>query len=243
MRGRIEITRTYRWPTRPGRRCPPRRRRRAACAPWSSYGPERTSSASTSRSTTRADDHRVRVSLPLPRADIDVCCGVRVRHRRSAASRQRAAPTSPPSVVPHRRFVRADGVLIVHEGLPEYELVDLMRHPRRPRAATLALTVLRSVGVLSQGPSSDPFAARPGPAIPTPGAQLLGPRTAAFLVHLGVRDPYAVADDAFTPLLTAGSPAGEASATRRSSPLPCRSRGQRSPPFGASPTVAASCGS
>ena len=35
-----------------------------------------------------------------------------------------------------------------------------------------------------------------------------GPRSSSFVLHLGGRDPYAVADEAFTPLLTARRPGG-----------------------------------
>ena len=51
---------------------------------------------------------------------------------------------------PSRRFVTAGGLTVAHEGLLEYELIDL--DEGATSAATLAVTLLRCTGMLSQGP-------------------------------------------------------------------------------------------
>jgi hypothetical protein len=96
--------------------------------------------------------------------------------------------------------VTAGGLTIAHEGLLEYELVDIDAEDDGGRARTLALTLLRATGMLSQGP----MATRPlpaGPMTPMDGPQSQRPAVARFALHVGGRDPYAVVDDAFLPLL------------------------------------------
>jgi hypothetical protein len=68
--------------------------------------------------------------------------------------------------------------------------------------------------MLSQGP----MATRPlpaGPMTPMEGPQSQGPAVARFALHVGGRDPYAVADDVLVPLLVTrgggeGAPRAEA---------------------------------
>ncbi len=119
---------------------------------------------------------------------------------------------------PSRRFVSAGGLTVVHEGLPEYELVDLRPgDDGRPRAHALALTLLRCTGVISRGPMTmRPLPA--GPPVATPGAQMPGPQRMEYAVHVGGRDPYDVADDAFLPLL-AVRPRGARTATKPDGPI------------------------
>ncbi len=160
-------------------------------------------------------DHRLRVHLPLPEAaasSMAECAFATVERGLTAEGgpTEQGLPT-----FPARRFVRAGGLTVAHEGLLEYELVDL--DPSGTTAATLALTLLRCTGMLSQGP----MATRPlpaGPFTPMEGPQSQGPAEARFAIHLGGRDPYAVADDAFLPLVVtrgggtaaSGSLAGQA---------------------------------
>jgi hypothetical protein len=103
---------------------------------------------------------------------------------------------------PSRRFVQAGGLTVVHEGLLEYELVDVReRLDGHLVAHVLALTLLRCTGMLSQGP----MATRPlpaGPTTPMEGPQQQGPATASFALHLGDRSPYDVADDVLVPLMS-----------------------------------------
>src|SRR3546814_13915279 len=84
-------------------------------------------------------------------------------------------------------------------------------------ATTLALTLLTCTGMLSQGPmDTRPLPA--GPLTPREGPQSQGRAEASFAVHVGERDPYAVVDDVFLPLLVprgggveaAGSTSGQA---------------------------------
>jgi hypothetical protein len=146
-------------------------------------------------------DHRLRVHLPLPHpaAHSEAECAFAVVERGLTAE---GGPTEVGlPTFPSRRFVRAGGLTVVHEGLLEYELVDVREGVGTDDVATtLALTLLRCTGMLSQGP----MATRPlpaGPLTPMEGPQQQGPVSARFALHVGDRDPYAVVDDAFLPLL------------------------------------------
>ena len=99
---------------------------------------------------------------------------------------------------PSRRFVVAGGLTIAHEGIVEYELVDL--HDGAARA--LALTLLRATGFLSRGPMTN-RALPAGPIIEMEGSQVLGRHSWSYAVALGEVDPYALVDDAFLPLQVA----------------------------------------
>jgi hypothetical protein len=106
-------------------------------------------------------------------------------------------PTEPAlATYPARRFVQAGGLTVVHDGLAEYELVDI----REGRAHELAITLLRASGMLSQGPmASRPLPA--GPLIPLEGPQLQKPVWFRYAVATGEVDPYALADEVLVPLL------------------------------------------
>jgi mannosylglycerate hydrolase len=150
-----------------------------------------------------ARDHRLRVWFPLPdRSDRSVAeCAFAVVERSLDAE---GGPTERPlATFPSRRFVCAGGLTVVHDGLPEYEVVDLFGD------SSLALTLLRCTGVLSRGP----MAYRPLPAGPptsTPAAQMPGHQVLRYGVQLG-DDPeaaYAAVDDAFLPLFVARAAGG-----------------------------------
>jgi mannosylglycerate hydrolase len=135
-------------------------------------------------------DHRIRAVFPLP-APAEV---TRAECAFAAVERGRpeGGPAEPESgAFPSRRFVSAGGLTVFHSGLLEYELVDDGR--------ALALTLLRAVGVLAR-PSLPSRPVPAGPAVPTPDAQLLGPRRFAYAAALGVDDPWSVADDLGSPL-------------------------------------------
>jgi mannosylglycerate hydrolase len=90
--------------------------------------------------------------------------------------------------------VRAGALTLTHEGLLEYELIDGGR--------ALALTLLRGTGFLSRpAPAYRPNAA--GPPVAVTDAQLVGPHRVRYGVALGDDDPYAVADQAWNPMLVA----------------------------------------
>jgi 2-phospho-L-lactate guanylyltransferase (CobY/MobA/RfbA family) len=97
---------------------------------------------------------------------------------------------------PSRRFVRSGGLTVVHEGLHEYELVDIVDG----RANTMAITLLRSTGMLSRlGMSLRPLPA--GPLTPVEGLQMVGSRVqASYGLYVGEESPFAVADDFLTDL-------------------------------------------
>jgi mannosylglycerate hydrolase len=206
VRGRIEITSTYHWPEcvvddhRVGEVVVPVR------TVIELHAGEDLVRVSVSFDN-RSRDHRVRVLLPVPtptdrsRAE----CAFAVVERGLTAEggpNEFGLPT-----FPSRRFVEAGGLLVAHDGLCEYELVDIDDEGDGPKARAVALTLLRSVGLISNGPMA--MRALPaGPPTPTPGAQMIGAHEARFVLHTGGRDPYAVADEAFTPLLTAHRPGG-----------------------------------
>ena len=204
VRGRIEITRRYRWPTRidDGRRVGP-------IDVFVRTRVELRAGEDLVRVTVRFDnpstDHRVRMwfALPEPAAGSVAECAF------GTVARGLTAEGGPNEVglptYPSRRFVQAGGLTVAHDGLCEYELVDVDGSGDDARASSIAITLLRCVGLISAGPMA--MRALPaGPPTPTPGAQMIGPHRADLVLHFGDRDPYAVADDAFTPLLTARFP-------------------------------------
>ncbi len=143
-------------------------------------------------------DHRLRVWFPLPEAATTSSaeCAFTVVERGLVAE---GGPTERPlATFPSRRFVQAGGVTVAHEGLLEYELVDI----DADGAHALALTLLRCTGMLSQGPmTTRPLPA--GPEDPLEGPQMQGAFSAELVVALGDIDPYHLADDAFNPLMVA----------------------------------------
>jgi len=156
-------------------------------------------------------DHRLRVHLPLPRPTTyseAECAFAVVRRGLEAEGRQDefGLPT-----FPSRRFVSAGGLTVAHEGLLEYELVDIDAGDGRAR--TLALTLLRSTGMLSRlGMAYRPLPA--GPLTPVSGLQLQGrPVEARYALVVGCDDPYAMGDDAFLPLELVHAPGGGGRAT------------------------------
>ncbi|MCX6511959.1 MAG: hypothetical protein NT160_02585, partial [Actinobacteria bacterium] len=152
----------------------------------------------------QARDHRLRIHLPLvePTEHSDAECAFAVVSRGLSAegrSEEFGLPT-----FPSRRFVVAGGLTIAHEGLNEYELVDI----ENGKARTLALTMLRSTGMLSRlGMAYRPFPA--GPLTPVEGLQMLGKQvTCRYTISLGDADPWLAAADLHGPLEVAQSPGG-----------------------------------
>ncbi|HSL57529.1 MAG TPA: hypothetical protein VK866_06790 [Acidimicrobiales bacterium] len=204
LRARLEVTAHYRWPervvadARVGERPVEVRTTLEVRA-----GDELV------RVTTRFDnqsrDHRLRAWFPLPalatrsRAE----CAFAVVERGLTAEggpSETGVPT-----FPSRRFVAAGGLTVVHEGLLEYELVDVVDGAAR----ALALTLVRSTGMISRPPMpTRPLPA--GPHLPVEGAQLLGNRELRYALHVAdpdrpAPDPYALVDEAFLPLLVTRS--------------------------------------
>jgi hypothetical protein len=160
-------------------------------------------------------DHRLRVHLPLPEpaAISRAECAFTVVERGLEAE-GRADETGIPTF-PSHRFVSSGGLTVVHEGLLEYELVDIDEGSGGNRASTLALTLLRATGMLSRlGMSLRPLPA--GPMMAIEGPQLLGPIEVHYALSVGKVDPYRMATDVLDPLLTAGSFGGGHRADRGS---------------------------
>ena len=207
VRGRIEIARTYRWPTHID---DGRRHGSAEVVVRTDVDLHAGEDVVrvTVRFENRSRDHRVRMWFPLhePAATSVAECAFGTVERGLTAEggpNEVGLPT-----YPSRRFSSAGGLQVHHDGLLEYELVDLVGEGDEARARALAVTLLRSVGVISAGPMA--MRALPaGPPTPTPDAQMLGDHELRLALHVGGRDPYAVADEAFTPILTARFPGGE----------------------------------
>jgi alpha-mannosidase len=208
LRGRIEVRSTYSWPE--GVRDGARSGRREVVVTTTL---ELRAGEDLVRAHHRLDnpsrDHRLRVWFPLPEpADRSIAECAFATVERGLTAEGGPSETGLPTF-PSRRFVVAGGLTVAHEGLLEYELVDV----RDGRAHALALTLLRCTELVSQRP----MATRSLPAGPTDvlteAAQMLGPQQLRYAVHSGGRDPYAVVDDAQLALLVArprgGDPAGE----------------------------------
>jgi hypothetical protein len=167
-------------------------------------------------------DHRLRAHFPLPRpanTSRAECAFAVVERGLTAEGRDEEFPTP---TFPSRRFVTAGGLTLVHEGLLEYELVDVEEvDGAGPRATGLALTLLRSTGMLSRfGMITRPLPA--GPMTPIEGPQMIGPVEARYALSVDTTDPYRLADDVLLPLVPVGSFGG---GTRPASGSPLTIRG------------------
>ncbi len=146
-------------------------------------------------------DHRVRVLLPLPaptdHSEAESAYAVVTRGLTAEGrSDEFGLPTAPA-----QRFVSAGGLTVAHEGVTEYELIDIADDA----AHTMALTILRSTGMLSRlGMAYRPFPA--GPLTPVEGLQMRGKTvTLRYALEVDCADPYALADDVLLPLETVSS--------------------------------------
>ena len=145
-------------------------------------------------------DHRVRAHFPLPERAMrsSAECAYGVVERGLVAE---GGPSERPlATYPSRRFVHAGGLAVCHDGLLEYELVDL----EDGTAGELAITLVRSTGMLSRLTSLNrPLPA--GPTDPAAGAQLQVPLTLRYAVAAvaSAIDGYRLAEDAFEELLVA----------------------------------------
>jgi hypothetical protein len=153
-------------------------------------------------------DHRLRVHLPLPEPAAEshaesaftvVTRGLTAEGR----SDEFGLPTAPA-----QRFVTAGRLTVAHEGVCEYELIDVEAGPEGDVARTLALTIVRSTGMLSRlGMAYRPFPA--GPMTAVEGLQMRG-RTVSlrYALALDCADPFALADDVLLPLEAVSSLGG-----------------------------------
>jgi hypothetical protein len=158
------------------------------------------------RFTNPSRDHRLRVHLPLPLPAVtsrSECAFTVVERGLTAEGRDEefGLPT-----FPSRRFVTAGGLTVVHEGLLEYELVDVAPGPggTGPVASTLALTLLRATGMLSRlGMALRPLPA--GPMHALDGPQMLGTVDVRYALCVTDVDPYDLVDEVLLPLQVSGS--------------------------------------
>ncbi len=141
-------------------------------------------------------DHRLRVHLPLR----EPAGQSRAESAFTVVTRGLTAEGRPDEfglpTAPSNRFVSAGRLTVVHEGVCEYELVDI----EDDAARTMALTVLRSTGMLSRlGMAYRPFPA--GPLTAVEGLQMRGKRVELrYALALDCDDPYQLADDVLLPL-------------------------------------------
>jgi hypothetical protein len=204
VRGRVVLERTYRWPERVDEARSSRVGDRSVVVTTTV---ELRAGERLVRVTSNFDnpcrDHRLRslFRLPFPASSSRAECAFGVVERgieTEGGPDELGVPT-----FPSRRSVSAGGLTVLHEGLLEYELVDI----DEGRARTLALTLLRSTGVLSRSTTSHRRSPA-GPPMAVSGAQMLGPVECRYALCLDPTDPFAAADDAFLPLLTTTATGG-----------------------------------
>jgi len=157
-------------------------------------------------------DHRLRVHLPLPQpADHSEAGSAFATVRRGLTAEGRPEELGLPTF-PARHFVSAGDLTVVHDGVVEYELIDIDSDSDSDidsggagaagggGARALALTLVRATGMLSRlGMTNRPLPA--GPLLPLEGPQRLGPVELSYGLQRGPCNPSALADDAFLPLV------------------------------------------
>jgi mannosylglycerate hydrolase len=149
----------------------------------------------------RSRDHRLRAHFPLPAPAASSRAETAFGTVERGLDAEGGPTEAPLPTYPALRFVQAGGFTIVHDGVAEYELVDI----HEERAHELALTLLRCTGMLSQAPMpTRPLPA--GPLIRMEGPQLQRRLTRCYAVAVGDVDPYALADEVLVPLRVVGPP-------------------------------------
>ena len=126
----------------------------------------------------RHPDHRVRLHVPLARAETHSHAEGQFAVVTRGLASEGGGGEVPLPTFPAYSFVDAGGVAVLLDQVSEYELVDGGRE--------LAVTLLRATGMISR--PDHPLRAEPaGPVIATPRAQCLGPvRTSlAVMPHAG----------------------------------------------------------
>ncbi len=196
VRGSIEIERQYSWPEKLDMATSRRiGERRTVVTTTLTLDAEEEFLSVHTRLFNLSRDHRLRTLFPLrvPATTSEAECAFHIVTRGLEAE---GGPTEKGlATYPSRRFVSAGGLTVFHEGLLEYELCDITGDG----AHTLALTLLRSVGILSrQYISSRPQSA--GPSLPLAGPQLIKELNFKYAIALTPDNPYELADRIFAPL-------------------------------------------
>jgi alpha-mannosidase len=122
-------------------------------------------------------NHRLRFHIPLPEpATVSAAEGQFAVVERGLEA-EGGHGEVPLATFPARGFVDAGGVAVLLDHVMEYEVVD---------GRELALTLLRSVGVISR-PDNPYRKVNAGPEVPLPAAQCLGPWSVGFALfpHTG----------------------------------------------------------
>jgi hypothetical protein len=207
VRGRMRVTRRFRWPERlDGQKRQGTRDVEVVTLLEVRAGEDIVRVTTSLRNECR--DHRLRAWFPLatPASTSRAECAFAIVERGLVA--EGGPHEHGLATFPSRRFVTSGGVTVLHEGLLEYELVDIDPGPP-PRARSLALTLLRATGFLSR----NTMAYRPnpaGPSTPLEGPQLQTELTLRYAVHVGEGKPYELCDQAWIPLEVArGSGRGD----------------------------------
>jgi mannosylglycerate hydrolase len=173
VRGALEVARTYEWPAGLDENAGARTSETVPCTVTTRVEVRVGEPFARLRVSlfNPATDHRLRFHIPLPApVDRSFAEGQFAVVSRGLSAEGGHGETSLPTF-PARGFVAVDGVAALLEHITEYEVVC--------GGAELALTVLRSTGMISR--NHNPHRAEPaGPQIPIPGAQLLGPCHLAF---------------------------------------------------------------
>jgi len=163
-----------------------------------------------------ARDHRLRVHLPLPEPAAGSTAGSAFAAvARGLTAEGRAEELGLPTF-PARDFVQAGGLTVAHSGVCEHELIEVEDSGSGSVARTLAMTLLRSTGMLSRvGMTFRPVPA--GPLTPVEGLQMVGQTVeVTYLVAVGDVDPWTLAEDAALPLESTPSLGGGRRADRGS---------------------------
>jgi mannosylglycerate hydrolase len=143
----------------------------------------------------RSRDHRLRAHFPLPTPAATSRAETAFGTVERGLEAEGGPTEAPLPTYPALRFVQAGGLTVVHDGVAEYELVDI----QDGQARELALTLLRCTGMLSQVPMpTRPLPA--GPLIRLEGPQLQKRLTRRYAVAVGEVDPFALADEVLVPL-------------------------------------------
>jgi mannosylglycerate hydrolase len=149
----------------------------------------------------RSRDHRLRAHFPLPSPATSSRAETAFGTVERGLDAEGGPTEAPLPTYPALRFVQASGLTVVHDGVAEYELVDI----HDGQAHELALTLLRCTGMLSQVPMpTRPLPA--GPLIRMDGPQVQTRLTRRYAVAVGEVDPYALADEVLVPLQVVGPP-------------------------------------
>jgi mannosylglycerate hydrolase len=121
----------------------------------------------------RLSDHRVRLHVPLPQRATSSFAEGQFAVVERGLETEGGFGEVPLPTFPARGFVSAGGLAVLLEHVLEYELVEDGRE--------LALTLLRSVGMLSR--NVHPYRENPaGPEVPVPAAQLQRPWSVGFAI-------------------------------------------------------------